>query len=196
MPPVLRRPATAEGSDEGLDRVLRPVKLPPAGGRSGRRARALVPGHGDRAGRVARGRVRGPRRRTASVLEAREQALPRLPGDPETARGLIPAPQPQITNRSSAQTSTNTSSEVAEGTVPCVSIGECNGIESSLPATPEPLSSGGHELKDLAATANPGPELAGPSMIPPPEIPARLKAYHAFRVCGEPSSEFSVGGAR
>lgn len=72
-----------------FDRILRPVKLPAPGGRSDRRDHGRLPGGGGRPGPVEGGSFRGPRRRTAGVLEARDQTLPRVPGDPDAARHMI-----------------------------------------------------------------------------------------------------------
>lgn len=85
--PFSRRP----GVHAHLDRILRSVKLPAPGGRSDRRDQGCVSRSRVRPDRVEGRRLRNPGRWTAGVLEARDQALPRLPGDPDAAGRLTPA---------------------------------------------------------------------------------------------------------
>jgi len=117
---IIPGPAEA-GTHAHLDRILRSVKLPTPGGRSDRRDPGFVPRGRVRADRIEGRSFRDPRRRTAGVLQARDQALSRLPGDPEAARRLIPAPagaldQVENANARSARTSAKISTDVAAGT--------------------------------------------------------------------------------
>ena len=64
-------------------RILRPVKLPPAGSRSGCRTGEGLRGRRRRTDRVEWRRLRDQRRREARLFQAGEREVPRLPGDPD-----------------------------------------------------------------------------------------------------------------
>ena len=89
--PIIPGPGGGRVPDAHLDRILRPVKLPAPGGRSGRRDQGCFSRSAVRPARIEGRRVRDPGRRSTAVLEAREQAVPRLPGDPDAAGRLRPA---------------------------------------------------------------------------------------------------------
>lgn len=76
------KPPPTPAGHEVPDRVLRPVKLRPPGGRSDRRAEGRLRGCRGRADPVQGWRLRGHARRPTAVLEEGAEALSRLPGDP------------------------------------------------------------------------------------------------------------------
>ena len=118
------------GPDAHRDRILRPVKLPSPGGRSDRRDQGRFSGRGVRADRVEGRSLRGARGRPTGVLEARFEALPRLPGNTDPARRVSAGgprrkrAQVQNANARRARTKANTSIDVAAGTERRVSAEE------------------------------------------------------------------------